>query len=95
MIAPTPSSTRRRGNAPCRLSPGGDEVIRESYAPVEGAIKTLLDAGERDGSIRPGVDPGDFLLFMGFLWRIDPGLQATEQAQRMLDVVSAGLRPGG
>ncbi len=75
-------------------SANGDEVIRESYAPVLAAIEILLDAGVGDGSVRPGVDPGDLLLLMGFLWRIEPGPQAAEQAERMLDVVVAGLRAG-
>jgi AcrR family transcriptional regulator len=73
-------------------SASGDALIRDSYAPVLAAIATMLDAGVSDGSIRAGVEPHDLLLLMGFLWRIDPGHDAGAQAERMLDVVIAGLR---
>ena len=72
-------------------SPGGESLIAGSYAPVLAAIASLLEAGERDGSIRPGVVPGDLLTLMGFLWRIEPGPGAKAQARRTLDLVMAGL----
>jgi hypothetical protein len=34
-------------------------------------------------------------LLMGFLWRIDVGPRAAAQAERMLDLVIAGLRSDG
>ena len=68
----------------------GDDVIRDSYAPVQAAIRTMLAAGERDGTIRPGIEPNDLLILMGFLWRIDAS--ATDQADRMIDLVLAGLQ---
>jgi AcrR family transcriptional regulator len=70
-----------------------DDLAGETYALVIGAITILLHACEEDGSIRPGVDPDDILLMVGFLWRIDPSDQWETRASRMLDLVMDGLRP--
>jgi AcrR family transcriptional regulator len=69
------------------------EVIDETYAPVTAAIGTLLGACERVGTVRPGLDPSDILLLMGFLWRVPPGEQGTAQGSRVLDLVVDNLRP--
>lgn len=71
-----------------------DGLAGETYEPVIGAITLLLTACEQDGSIRPGHDPDDVLLMLGFLWRIDPGPDAEAKAARLLDLVIAGLRAG-
>jgi AcrR family transcriptional regulator len=65
----------------------------ETYRPVIDAVALMLDAGQADGTIRPGLDPEDVLLLMGCLWRTpdDPGGHA--QMQRLLDVICRGLRP--
>jgi hypothetical protein len=54
----------------------------------------LLRACEDDGGIRPGVDPDDVLLMLGFLWRIGPGEEGEARAARLLDLVIDGLRLG-
>jgi AcrR family transcriptional regulator len=74
-------------------SAAAQEVVNETYGPVTEAVRRLLLAGERDGSIRPGLDPGDVLLLMGFLWRVNPGEQGQAQADRLLDFVIDSLRP--
>jgi AcrR family transcriptional regulator len=71
-----------------------DDLAGESYGPVIGAISLLLVASEQAGVIRPGVDPDDLLLLLGFLWRIGPGDGAQARAARMLDQVIDGLRAG-
>jgi hypothetical protein len=60
--------------------------------PIVGAITLLLGACEAAGAIRPGHDPDDVLLLLGFLWRIDPRDEA--RAGRLLDLVIDGLRAG-
>lgn len=65
-----------------------------SYGPIIGAVTVLLRACEEDGSIRPGVDPDDVLLMLGFLWRIGPGEEGEARAARLLDLVIDGLRLG-
>ncbi|MDX6315946.1 MAG: hypothetical protein QOF84_273 [Streptomyces sp.] len=71
-----------------------DGLAGESYGPIIGAVATLLRACEDDGSIRPGVDPDDVLLMLGFLWRVSPGKEGEARAARLLDLVIDGLRFG-
>ncbi|MFE2430480.1 TetR/AcrR family transcriptional regulator [Streptomyces sp. NPDC059373] len=71
-----------------------DGLAGESYGPIIGAVTTLLRACEDDGSIRPGVDPDDVLLMLGFLWRVSPGKEGEARAARLLDLVIDGLRFG-
>jgi AcrR family transcriptional regulator len=68
------------------------DVVDSTYAPVTAAVGALLRAGEEAGRVRPGLDPADILLLMGFLWRVGPGEQGAEQASRLLDLVIDNLR---
>ncbi len=68
-----------------------DDLSGETYGPVIGAISLLLQACEQAGRIRPGIDPDDVLLLMGFLWRIDANEQGEARAARLLDLVMDGL----
>ena len=73
-------------------------VIDETYAPVVAAVKKLLDACVADGSVRPGLDPADVLLLMGYLWRVGPGEDGGAQARRLTRIVLDGIlagRPAG
>jgi AcrR family transcriptional regulator len=69
-----------------------DGLAGETYGPIVGAITLLLRACEQDGSIRPGLDPDDVLLMVGFLWRIDPAGDWEARTGRLLDLVMDGLR---
>jgi AcrR family transcriptional regulator len=68
------------------------DVINETYAPVEDAVGRLLDACVADGSARAGLRPADVVQLMGFLWRVAPGLDGLEQAQRITEIVLDGIR---
>jgi AcrR family transcriptional regulator len=68
------------------------QIINDTYAPVTAAVAQLLTACETTGAIRPGLDPADVLLLMGFLWRVSDDKQGREQADRTLDLVLQGLR---
>lgn len=70
------------------------KVINDTYAPVTSAVAKLLEACERDGSVRPGLDPADVLLLMGFLWRVGPGEEGLAQARRIMELAIDGFRPG-
>jgi AcrR family transcriptional regulator len=59
-----------------------------SYPPVTAAVETLLKACERNGDVRPGLDPADVLLLMGFLWRA--GDDRTRA--RVMDLAITGFR---
>lgn len=67
-------------------------AVDETYAPVTEAIKILIEACEKAGEVRPGLDPADVLLLMGFLWRVVPGDAGDQQARRVLDLAIRGLR---
>ncbi|MDX3076686.1 TetR/AcrR family transcriptional regulator [Streptomyces sp. MI02-7b] len=74
------------------LSPDAQQAISEqSYGPVIAALTELLDAGKRDGSIRPDADPGDFLHLTGALRRAATSPQ--DRAPHMLALILDGLRP--
>jgi AcrR family transcriptional regulator len=70
------------------------DVVNQTYAPVTAAVATLLEACEAAGAVRPGLDPGDVLLLMGFLWRVGPGPDGRARADRLFDLVLDGLRHG-
>ena len=66
-------------------------VVNETEAPVIEAIRVLLQAGEKAGDVRPGLEPADVLLLMGFLWSVEPGDAGEQQARRLLDLAISGL----
>ena len=69
------------------------KAIDETYAPVEDAVRQLLDACVTAGAVRPGLQPGDVLLLMGFLWRVAPGRAGVQQGSRVTQIVLDGIRP--
>jgi AcrR family transcriptional regulator len=72
---------------------GARDVIDATYAPVLGAIRRLLDAGEQAGELRRGLNENDVLLLMGCLWRVPAGAAGQAQAHRLADTVIDALRP--
>ncbi len=68
-------------------------AIDETYAPVEDAVGRLLNACVAAGVVRSGLDPGDVLLLMGFLWRVGPNRAGAQQARRVTEIVLDGVRP--
>jgi hypothetical protein len=68
------------------------KIINDTYAPVTAAVAKLLAACETAGAVRPGLDPTDVLLVMGFLWRVGDDPDGRAQAARTFDLVLDGLR---
>ena len=66
-------------------------VVNETEAPVIEAIRLLLQAGEKAGDVRPGLEPADVLLLMRFLWSVEAGDAGEQQARRLLDLAISGL----
>jgi hypothetical protein len=67
-------------------------VVNETEAPVTEAIRVLLQACEKAGDVRAGLEPADVLLLMGFLWSVGPGDTGEQQARRVLDLAIRGLQ---
>jgi AcrR family transcriptional regulator len=70
----------------------GRDVDDESHTPVTEAVAVLLEACEKVGDVRPGLEAGDVLLLMGFLWSRAAGDADEQQARRVLDLAISGLR---
>jgi AcrR family transcriptional regulator len=68
------------------------DVVNQTHGPVTEAIRVLLQAGEKAGAVRPGLEPADVLLLMGFLWSVAPGDAGEQQARRLLDLAIYGLQ---
>jgi AcrR family transcriptional regulator len=75
-------------------SSSGAAAVGDSYEPIVDAVALLLRACADAGAVRPGLDPDDVLLLIGFLWRIDPRTDWRARCARMLDLVLDGLRAG-
>jgi AcrR family transcriptional regulator len=84
-----------------QLKYGAAEVIHaatsddEYYDPFVRAIDALLQAGAKDGSLKPGLDPEDVLMQLSVLWRIDPRRGGEARAARIVDLIVDGLRATG
>jgi len=77
----------KRGLGDALSAANHDAITTESYGPVIDTIAMILAAGEKDGTIRAGLDPDDVLLMMGCVWRTPPGPAGEEQAARLLDLL--------
>jgi len=67
-------------------------IVNDTYAPVTAAVGVLLDACASEGSVRPGLNPADVLLLMGFLWRVGADDAGRAQAARVMEISIDGLR---
>jgi AcrR family transcriptional regulator len=69
------------------------DAINETYAPVLTAVGKLIDACVACEAMRPGLEPADVLLLMGFMWRVEAGPEGKRQAERITELVIDGLAP--
>jgi AcrR family transcriptional regulator len=70
----------------------GKDVAHEADMPVTEAVAVLLQACEKAGQVRPGLEAADVLLLMGFLWSTAAGDAGEQQARRVLDLAISGLQ---
>jgi AcrR family transcriptional regulator len=68
-----------------------DQDFQETYRPLVGAVRRLLEACEGSGSIRPGARPEDVLALLSCLLRISPTSNANAQTKRVLTLIFRGL----
>ncbi len=71
-----------------------DQDLQETYWPMLGAVRQLINACEVSGDIRPGTDPEDFLVLVGLLWRIPPNSAGQARVKRLLALAFRGLDAG-
>ena len=67
------------------------DAINETYAPVVTAVGKLIDACVAGETMRPGLEPADVLLLMGFMWRVEASPRGKRQAERITELVIDGL----
>jgi len=67
---------------------------RRARSPVGSPVTVRPFRLVADGSVRPGLDPGDVLLLMGYLWRVGPGADGLAQGRRLIQIVLDGIRTG-
>jgi AcrR family transcriptional regulator len=68
-----------------------DQDIQETYVPMLGAVRQLIEACESSREIRPGANPEDFLVLVGLLWRIPPTSSGEARVKRLLALAFRGL----
>lgn len=71
-----------------------DGPAKPEPSPLLSAAGLLLRAGQKAGTVRPGVTSDDFLLAIAGLWQIEPRDDWQDRADRLLDLVMDGLRAG-
>ena len=71
-----------------------DQDLQETYWPMLGAVRQLIEACEGSGDIRRGSDPEDFLVLVGLLWRIPPDAAGEARVKRLLALAFRGLGAG-
>jgi AcrR family transcriptional regulator len=74
-------------------SAAAQEVVSASWPPVTAAVGQLLEACERAGEVRPGIDPVDVIMLMSCLWRTPENPDGAAQADRLLELAIDGFRP--
>ncbi|HEY0248283.1 MAG TPA: TetR/AcrR family transcriptional regulator [Gryllotalpicola sp.] len=68
------------------------QFAQEAYGPVAHAIQRLIDANEAAGTIRHGATPDDVLLAMDGIYNLDPDSDWRPRADRLFDLIVAGLQ---
>jgi AcrR family transcriptional regulator len=68
-----------------------DQDFQETYWPLVGAVRRLMEACEASGDIRPGGQPEDVLALLSAVLRIPPTSEGKAQTKRVLTLVFRGL----
>ena len=68
-----------------------DQNLQDTYIPMLGAVRQLIDACEGSGDIYPGANAEDFLMLLGLLWRIPPNSGGEARVKRLLALAFCGL----
>jgi AcrR family transcriptional regulator len=78
----------------CAAATPGSPLLSQTREQILGALRLLLDAGVRSGTLRADVEPRDVMRVVNCIWYLPDGPQWREDVGRMLDLVIDGLRYG-
>ncbi|GBR25672.1 TetR/AcrR family transcriptional regulator [Komagataeibacter nataicola] len=81
----------KHGVADTLSSAISEDDLRETYRPMVGAVRQLLEACEERGEIHSGVHPEDVLTLLALLLRISPTSDGKAQVRRILALLFRGL----
>ncbi|AXY23976.1 DNA-binding transcriptional repressor AcrR (plasmid) [Komagataeibacter saccharivorans] len=81
----------KHGVADTLSSAISEKDLRETYWPMVGAVRQLMEACEKRGEIQSGVHPEDVLTLLALLLRISPTSDGKMQIRRILALLFRGL----
>lgn len=84
----------KHGLGDALTSPAAQAVIGATWGPVSSAVRQLLAAAEEQGDIPSSVEAADVVLLLSALWRVPDEDAGLEQADRLLELIVAGLVRG-
>lgn len=82
---------RKHGIAALVRAAMSDQDFQETYWPMVGAVRRLLEACERSGEIAPGTDAEDLLQLLGCMFQIPPTAEGEARTRRLHTLVFRGL----
>jgi len=85
---------QKRGVADLVRAAMTDELSRDTYGRMVGAVRTLLAACAEKGDLRPDFDPEDFLQLLALLLQLPPTAEGDERAARLRELALRGLGVG-
>jgi AcrR family transcriptional regulator len=88
-------ATKRAMGAALRSCATSDApLFAQTRERIVGALRSLLEAGAADGTLRADTDPTDVLKVLNGIWYLPAGPGWREDVGRMLALVTDGLRYG-
>jgi AcrR family transcriptional regulator len=87
-------ATKRAMGEALRSAAYDSPLFAATREEILGALRLLLEAGARDGTLRRGVDPNDVIRVINGIWHLPSGPQWREDVSRMLGLIVDGLRFG-
>lgn len=88
------ATKRAMGNALRTAASSDSPLFAETREQILGALRLLLAAGARDGTLRADVDPTDVMRVMNGIWYLPAGPDWRDSVGKMLGLVIDGLRYG-
>lgn len=88
------ATKRAMGNALRAAASSDSPLFAATREQILGALRLLLEAGSRDGTLRGDVDPTDVMRVMNGIWYVPDGPEWRDHVSNMLGLIIDGLRYG-